>query len=363
MLPKTRMLLGLAAAVALTAGVRADDLTASLTKGTPDLKSAGALTFGPEGILFVADPQGAAVFAIDTGDRTPDKTGTLPKVDALDQKIAAMLGVTPKDILINDLAVNPVSGNTYISVSRGRGPQALPALLRVTRANKIEEVPLKDVKFAKTTLPNAPAAGGARQDTVTDMAFTNGRLYVAGLSNEEFKSRLRSIPFPFQPADQGASIEIFHGAHGKFETASPVRTFTVYDIAGEPNLLCAYTCTPLVKVPVAQLKPGSHVKGTTIAELGNRNRPLDMVVYRKDDKDYILMANNSRGLMKITTDNIDKIAGITEPVRNGGTAGLKYETIPGMEKVQHLDLFDKTHAMILIQGGDGSFNLMTMPLP
>ena len=44
------------------------------SKGTPDLKSAGPLAFGPEGILFVGDPQGAAVFALDTGDRTPAKS-------------------------------------------------------------------------------------------------------------------------------------------------------------------------------------------------------------------------------------------------------------------------------------------------
>src|SRR5439155_26701410 len=133
---------------------------------------------------------------------------------------------------------------------------------------------------------------------------------------------LRSIPFPFKDADKGASVEIYHGAHGKFETQSPVRTFVAYDIDGETNLLAAYTCTPLVKIPVAELKPGAHVKGTTVAELGNRNRPLDMVVFKKDGKDYILMANSSRGVMKITTDNIDKIRGIDQPI--SGTAGLTY---------------------------------------
>ena len=50
-------------------------------------------------------------------------------------------------------------------------------------------------------------------------------------------------------------------------------------------MLAAYTCTPLVKLPVSELKAGAHVKGTTIAELGNRNRPLDMIVYQKDGKD------------------------------------------------------------------------------
>ena len=38
---------------------------------------------------------------------------------------------------------------------------------------------------------------GARVDTVTDMALVDGRLWVAGLSNEEFSSKLRAIPYPF----------------------------------------------------------------------------------------------------------------------------------------------------------------------
>src|SRR5579885_2604102 len=35
----------------------ADSVLDSLKKGNPELKSAGVLTFGPEGVLFVADPQ------------------------------------------------------------------------------------------------------------------------------------------------------------------------------------------------------------------------------------------------------------------------------------------------------------------
>src|SRR5690348_3267249 len=107
-------------AVVLAGFARAGDLATSLKKGTPDLKSAGALAFGPEGVLFIGDAQGAAVFAIGTGDQrmyTPVKT--ILKVDGVDEKIAAMLGTDTKGIRINDLAVNPLSGNAYLSVSRG----------------------------------------------------------------------------------------------------------------------------------------------------------------------------------------------------------------------------------------------------
>ncbi len=54
---------------------------ADLTKGTPDLKSAGPLAFGPNGLLFVGDAQGGAIFAIDTADRTIDSAGGTIKVE------------------------------------------------------------------------------------------------------------------------------------------------------------------------------------------------------------------------------------------------------------------------------------------
>src|SRR5439155_4060940 len=283
-------------AAALCAAPVQADLTDSLKQGTPDLKSAGPLAFGPEGILFIGDPQGAAIFAIDTGDRTTASEGKFKLVD-IDGKIASLLGTDVKEILVNDLAVNPASGNAYLSLSRGRGPDAAPVVMKVNREGKIDEFALKDVSFAKAELPKA-AEGGKRRESITHLAYLDGRIYISGLSNEDFNSRLRSIPFPFGETNEGAGVQIFHGSHGKLETNSPVRTFVPYTINNESYILAAYTCTPLVKIPVSELQPGARVKGTTIAELGNRNRPLDMIVYQKDGKDYILMANSSRGLMK-----------------------------------------------------------------
>src|SRR5262249_56688462 len=113
----------------------------------------------------------------------------------------------------------------------------------------------------------------------------------------------------------------FHGSHGRLETMAPVRTFAVFDIGGQPNVLAAYTCTPLVRFPLSDLKPGGKIRGTTVAELGNRNRPLDMIVYKKDGKDYLLINNSSRGVMKVDVATIDKTDGITSAIRGGGTAG------------------------------------------
>jgi len=237
----TAALLGLALVGTMARGA---DLSASLTKGNPDITSAGPLAFGPEGILFVGDPQGAALFAVATGDTKASEATDAIKVADINEKIASLLGIESSKLRVNDLAVNPASTNAYLAVTRGTGRDAAPALVRVERGtNKVSAVDLKDVSFSKVMLPRA----AKNLMAITSLGYADGKLYVAGLSNEEFASTLRAIPFPFKEADRGTGIQIFHGAHGRLETASPVRTFTPFDIKGETHLLAAYTCTPLVR--------------------------------------------------------------------------------------------------------------------
>ena len=85
---------------------------------------------------------------------------------------------------------------------------------------------------SKAAIPNAPTEKG-RQDVTTDLQFADGKVIVAGLSNEEFASQLRVLAFPFAAVDKGTSVEIYHGAHGKLETNAPVRTLAVFDIGGQ----------------------------------------------------------------------------------------------------------------------------------
>ncbi|REK09889.1 MAG: hypothetical protein DWQ37_17425 [Planctomycetota bacterium] len=361
-MPKRISLVAAIAVVSLVNASFAADLTDGMKKGTPDLKSAGPLTFAPQGILLVGDPQAAAVFAIATEDTSAGSPSQPLKIEKIDGKVASLLGTTPQGMLINDMAVNPETGSTFLSVSRGTGPDAEPVLVRVDSAGKVGEFSLEGVRFSKAAIPNPATDGRSAREVTTDLQFTDGKVIVAGLSNEEFASNLRVLSFPFAEADQGTSVEIFHGAHGKVETRSPVRTFAVFDVAGKPNVLAAYTCTPLVRFPLSDLQPGKKVRGTTVAELGNRNRPLDMVVYQKDGKDYLLIANNSRGVMKVDVAKIDETDGITDRVSGGGTAGLPYDTIKELQGVTQLDKLDKEHALVLVQT-DSGMNLEAVELP
>ncbi len=346
-------LLAAAILLAAVAPARAGD---GLTKGTPALKSASVLAFGPQGLLFVGDPVSTTIFALDTGDTKP--TGSQPvNVERIDALVAAALGVTEKEVRINDVKVNPASGNVYLAVSRGTGA-GQPAIVKVTRDGKAEPLGLKDVMFAQVSVPGQ---GKGKASQFTSMAFSDGRLFVAGLSNEEFASTLWVFPYPFTDAQgrPGSAIEIFHGAHGKIETKAPIRTFTPYRIGTEENIMASYTCTPLVRIPVAELKPGVKVKGTTIAELGSGNQPLDMIPYTKDGKDYLLSANTKHGVIKIPAAEFGTAKPITERT---GIAGVKYEKITELKDVLQLDKFDDAHVTLLVKTPAG-LDLKTVPLP
>jgi hypothetical protein len=328
---------------------------AELTKGTPELKSATTLAFGPNGLLFVGDSAATTIYAIDTGDAKAggDKPVNVEKIDG---KVAATLGVTEKDVTINDLKVNPASGNVYLAVKRGTGA-GQPAIIKVTRDGATEPMSLKDVMFAKVSLPGQDKG---KAQSFTSMAFADGRLFIAGLSSEDFASTLWAVPYPFKEVQGGTGIEIYHGAHGKLETKSPIRTFTPYKIGKEENIMASYTCTPLVKIPVSELKPGAKVKGVTIAELGNGNQPLDMIAYTKDGKDYLLSANTKHGVIKIPTADFGSATAISTPIK--GTSGPKYEKITDLKDVTQLDKFDDTRVVLLMKTADG-FDLKTVPLP
>jgi hypothetical protein len=336
------------------------------TTGKAELKSAGALAFGPQGILFIGDSIAGAVVAVDTGDTRAVAASNEIEFAGIDRKVAALLGLDSDQILINDVKVNPISKNVYLSVSRGRGLDAAPVILRTDAAGKMTELSLDNIPNSTARLPNPPVSNtkaerfNPRLQTITQLAYMDSSVIVAGLSNEEFSSNLRIVPFPFRTVDDGASVEIFHGSHGEYETQAPVRTFIPWTIGKERYIVAAYTCTPLVLIPVDALKSGAKVTGTTIAEFGMGNRPLDMIAYRKDDHDFILLANSYRGVLKLSAENLDRYRPIVEQEQ---IAGVPYKRIGTLRGVRRLTTLDAAKALILADGENGSLDLRSIPLP
>jgi hypothetical protein len=358
------VLLAVAASTVNHKGADAAELY-GLTPGTVELQSAGQLAFGPSGVLFVGDAKAAKVYAINTDDKKSESSVAY-EIDDLAAKASAAYG--GKEISIADLAVNPETGNAFLSLTAG----GQAGIAKVTPGGAVTALNLDKIANAAVSLPNAPEdkvvqrgrrKSNPRDSSITDIVYTAGRVLVAGLAAGDSPSTVREFDFPFNEASAGFRVEIFHAAHGKSEDYSPIQTFVPFNIGGEASLLAGYTCTPLVKIPIAKLESESKIQGTTVAELGNRNRPLDMIVYKQHGKDFLLMANSARGVMKINTDNLDRKQGLTEPVRGGGVAGQTYQTIDSLAGVVQLDKLDDTHALVVIQEGNGPMSLRSVELP
>jgi hypothetical protein len=365
--------------LALVLGAAAPLLAADgFTTGKPDIRSMSALAFGPGGVLFVGDSRGGAVFAVDLGTRADAPVKEPKAITDVEGKLAALLGAKASDVMVHDLAVDPVSKRPYLSVSRGRGAwnerwllandvADATVLVRFDASGTPEVVDLGAVPFAKVTLPNPIDESkkvewkktSLRADAITDLGFADGALFVAGLSNEEFAATMWKVAYPFKGPVSMTTIENYHGAHGKYETESPVRTFVPYALKGKTHLLAAYLCTPLVTFEASGLLDKQHVKGRTVGEFGSGNYPLDMVLYKKEGKQKLLIANSNLPLTIVDPADVEAFQGsITEPVKTY-TGGVAFEQRSGTG-IQQMDNLGEEHIVVLHRLAGGQLDLSPM---
>jgi hypothetical protein len=335
-----------------------------MKKGTPGIKSISALAFGSGGILFIGDSKSAAVFAIDTKDKTAADKAANVEIKNIDVKIAAALGTEVKNIRIKDIAVNPVSKKIYCAVENMDGT---PVLLKL-EGETIQPVSLKDIEFSTASIANVPGEDqkdnrgrSLRESVISDLNFENGSVMLSGISNQEFSSTFRVIPFPFTDKQQQSSLEIYHAAHGRYETNSPIRTFTTTTLNGKKYLVASYTCTPLVLFAMDELQPGKHVKGRTVGEFGAGNSPIDMITVKKGDNSFLVMANSSRPVMRVNYNKIAKYEGsLTEKVQESfSTAGVEFVTLPVVNVLQ-MDKLDDSKVLVLQRKANGDLDLSTL---
>ena len=185
--------------------------TAALAEGS-QMQSAGALAFDNGNVLFVGDGKDGVVHAFDFGksgfeDQTGYDLGRAQTFEGrtifngLDKEIAALLGVAAEDIIINDMVVHKPSKQIILSVHRGLGPDAEPVLIKIN--NGAVEL-LNFDKAAHTSMSVGPVLAEATLEfgqplnslAITDIDYYNGEIFVAGISNEEFSSKLRRMAYP-----------------------------------------------------------------------------------------------------------------------------------------------------------------------
>lgn len=358
------------------------ELAASLKEGKAAPQSMSVLTFAPDGTLFVGDSRGGAVFAIATPSPETAAQPQAVRMTDVEGKIGARLGIERDDVLVHDLAVHPKSHDVYVTVSPGRSKWdsrwKLPnhvadasILLRIDREGTIDEVSLEKVRFARVALPNPVAADkqhsfmpdlSLRTDTITDMALWDDTLFVAGLSNEEFASALWQVPVPFADGTSATTVEIFHGAHGAWETHAPIRTFVPYRLNGEDYIFAAYLCTPLSLFKVEDLKDETHIRGRTIAEFGSGNYPLDMIVVpRLEGGESLFMANSNLPLIVLDTEDIAAFEGEIIERPEQYSAGVEHLKRSG-SGIQQLDILGDAFLVTLQRMPNGSLDLGSIQL-
>lgn len=355
-------------------------LGGAMRTGSASPQSISALVFAPDGTLFIGDSKGGAVFAVETGDGGGGEPEPIVVPD-IESKIAARLGISASEVMIHDLAMHPLSHRAFLAVSTGRAgwdsiwklPNHVASadlLLTVDAAGAIEEFSLDNVHFARVELPNPIAADkmhpfmetlSLRTDTITDMAYTEDTLFVAGLSNEAFASSLWQVPLPFAEGSSATTLEIYHGAHGAYETHAPIRTFVPYTLGGEQHILAAYLCTPLSLFKVKDLKDNSHLKGRTIAEFGSGNYPLDMVVVEGEESDRLIIANSNLPLIVVDTQDIADYEGEITDSREEYAFGVEHVKRSGTG-IQQLDLMGSEYLIMLQRMPSGTLDLGARPL-
>lgn len=359
-------------------------LASSGAVSAQSLSSAGALAFDTGNTLFVGDAKAGLVHAFDLTDAVTDQAnyqlGRAQTFEGrtifnhLDVEIAALLGVEAADIAINDMVVHKSTKQIFLSVHRGHGPDAEAVIIAVNNG-ALELVDLASADHSSMSVGPVPAAEtlefGQPLNTlaITDIDYYNGELFVAGVSNEEFSSKLRRIPFPFTDEISTSSIEIWHAVHAQYETRAPIITQTIAELNGEPTLIAIYACTPIVRIPLAELTDGAEVRGTMIGEMGFSNTPLDIVPYVNgwDGTSNVVVTNTNRSAASINLEAIASAEAMPhgEGVQNVFSVEGVYQFPLPMSGTLHLDTLDETYALVVRHSPEDARNIQlhTVPMP
>ncbi len=358
---KRRYFIALAAALAFTAQAREPILSAT------------KLTFGDATTLFVADWRGARIHALTLPPPggAPGKPFNLKDVQA---PIAKALHVETSRLRFEDMAAQPGAERVFVSLSILNGPHApRPALVAVDADGKVAVLDLRTVSATSTRIEDEPSPDvkfwrdiPAQSVTVTDMTVYDRKLYVAGLSNRTFASTLRVYDLPLRGRAQVTTMEMYHPVHDEIETRAPIRSMRVVPIGGVPTLVAAFTCTPLVAIPLSDLKDGAHIVAKTIGELGWGSEPIDMVSFSSGGSEFVLIANSSRAADLIPLGEIAegiKKPGLTTPIKwpTEPLAGVKAIMAP-LSAVTQLDNFNN-ELLVALRRDDasGAMQLVTIP--
>jgi hypothetical protein len=344
--------------------------TAHADQGDPKLKTIDAIAFGPNGLLLIGS--GTQVVTVETGDTKPANPSPPDAEFAdLDQQVAGMLGLSPKDIQFVKMAVNPASRKAYIVV---RSLKTKQDVILTVNGGKLAELSLENVKYMRYPL----AVGDKAITKLTDVTWAGNRIVAATQAGDTFGSRVFAINPTAKDGLVSFSTETFHTGHNKMETKAPIICLMPYEEDGKTNVVGSFTCTPIVKYPLEEMTSEAKVKGVTVLELGQGNTPRSMFAYEKGGKKFILVSvarNNKKPafdfpsgywVAKVDFDLLKETTAINEkaPWRIGGgiKAGDRVSVAKDYFGVHQMAKLDDTRA-IVIREEKGGFALRKLTLP
>ena len=338
-------------------------------------KSVNIVKFGDANTLFVGDSKSATLYAYSIAERQNSEAQNSYNIHDLSTKISKFAKVGVMDILVRDMAIHPTSKEAYIAFDTKTKNGYISQIIIVNQIGKIRQFDLANTKYTKIQLNDAPTSDivfwdktPMRSLTFTDIDYYKGKVYIAGMSNAEFSSALRVVDYPFNSQVSTTSIEIFHAAHGQNETRAPIQTLQFVNLNNQDYILAAYTCTPLVLIPVKDLKNGAHIVGKTIAEMGFGNTPVDIIKFKSQDfnnqpYEGIILTNRNRSAQFINMTDLAASAnqpgieyvGFKEDV---GTPAINLP-MTGLLKMEDQDGY---HLVALRRNDDtGSLELLSFP--
>lgn len=310
-----------------------------------DIKFAGALEFADNGTLFVGDNYNGAIYAFEVpADKSTVKIGP-SSIANIDSKIAELLGVGAGALEINDMATHPLSNDIYISVTRIGNFASKPAIIKVSQDQQISLLDMSALPFQKQELTEFPegettfkvrGAGpmpplprdvskgevALRTLAIMDMEYYNGELFVAGVAHDNFLSSLRRISYPFDGTQSITNVDMYHVTHDQYESRAPIRAMSIQEIDGKPQLVAAYTCSPIVLVPLEDIKDGAKISAKTIMDYGN-GQPLDMIPFQMQGQTMLFVTNDSRSPQVIPVGGLNGAKVVThEDFDRGGKLDL-----------------------------------------
>ena len=98
-----------------------------------------------------------SILAFDFKSEKQQKRNFEINIYNIDARIASVLGTSPASVQVNDIAVHPKSGEVYLSVTRGHGLDALPALLKVDSANQLTVIDISHASVTSQSLSKLPS--------------------------------------------------------------------------------------------------------------------------------------------------------------------------------------------------------------